>query len=50
LNVDEISELLAHDYERYENVFKNDLVFPCNIFSQDEVLSLKFDAESGTKS
>ena len=50
LNVDEISELLAHDCERYANVFKDDPNFPCNVFSQDEVLSPKFYAESDIKS
>ena len=50
MNVDEILELLACDWGRYANVSKNTLVFPCYVSSQDEVLSLKVDVESDTKS
>ena len=50
LSVDEISDLLAHDFKRYANQSKDACVltryaFPCN-----EVVSPKYDVEEGTVS
>ena len=45
LSVDEISNLLAHNFERYANLSKDVCVFPHFAISYDEVISPKFDVE-----
>ena len=45
LCVNEISGLLAHDFERYENLSKDVCTFPLFSFSYDEVISPKFYAK-----
>lgn len=45
LSVDEISDLLDHDFERYASLSKDVCAFPHFSFSYDEVISPKFDAK-----
>lgn len=45
LSVDEISNLLDHDFERYANLSKDACVVPHFAFPYGEVISPKFDVE-----
>lgn len=45
LSVDEISDLLAHDFERYANLSKDACILKCYANSCGEVSSPKFDVE-----
>ena len=45
LSVDEISYLLALDFERYESLSQDVCAFPCFSSSYDEVISPKSDIE-----
>ena len=42
LIVDEISDFLARDFKRYENLFKDFYALPHFFFSYDEFISPKF--------
>lgn len=45
LSIDKILVLLAHDFERYENISKDAHNLHCYVFSHNEVTSLRFDVE-----
>ena len=48
LSVDEISDLLAHDFERYANQSKDACILTCYANSCDEVISPNYDVEEDT--
>ena len=50
LSVDEISDLLAHDFKRYANQSKDACILTCYANSYGEVISPNFDVEEDTVS